>query len=109
MSATQRITREILDNALPYQVAANRADGDGTEGTLRRLYCTNLNIGPGHETVVVHEFGKYLFCFANLRDANMFRSQFGGKLLLASCIRTVGHLPLRNTIGEKDRNSPKIG
>ena len=106
MSATKCLNREMLDNALPYQVAVNLSDGNGPEGTLRRLYCTNLNIGPGHETAVVHDFGQYLFCFTNLRDANRFRSQFGGKLLLASSLRTVGHLPLRNRVAEKDRNSP---
>ena len=52
MSATECISREMLGNALPYQVVVNLSDGD--EGTLRRLFCTNLNIGPGHETAVVH-------------------------------------------------------
>jgi hypothetical protein len=100
MTAPERITREMVDNALPYQVAVNHSDGDGTEGTLRRLYCTNLNIGPGHETAIVHDLEKYIFCFANLRDANRFRSHFGGKLLLASCLRTVGlGLPPRTMVG----------
>jgi hypothetical protein len=106
MSATERISREMLDNALPYQVVVKLSDGDDDEGTLRRLFCTNLNIGPGHETAVVHALEKYVFCFANLSDANRFRSQFGGKLLLASCLRTVGlGQPLRNRVAENHRDS----
>jgi hypothetical protein len=91
----------MLDNALPYQVVVNLSDGDDDAGTLRRLFCTNLNIGPGHETAVVHALARYVFCFANLSDANRFRSQFGGKLVLASCLRTVGFgLPLRKRVAE---------
>ena len=77
-------SRTMLDTALPYQVAIDLSDGDGDEGALRRLYCRNLNIGPGHESAVVQEIAKYIFCFANLPDANRFRSQFGGKLLASS-------------------------
>ena len=88
MSATDCTDRALLDTALPYQVAVNLSDGDGDEGTLRKLYCSNLNIGPGHESAVVYDIAKYIFCFANLRDANRFRSQFGGKLL-ASPLRMV--------------------
>lgn len=88
MSVTERVTREMLDNALPYQVAVDPADGAGTEGTLRRLFCANLNIGPGHETAVVHDLEQYLFCFADIRDAMRFRDQFGGKLSVASAVRT---------------------
>jgi hypothetical protein len=80
MKATECKDRAMLDNALPYQVAVNLSDGDGDEGTLRRLYCANLNIGPGHESAVIHDIEKYIFCFANLRDANRFRSQFGGNM-----------------------------
>src|SRR3954470_6504611 len=87
MSATDCTDRALLDTALPYQVAVNLSDGDGDEGTLRKLYCRNLNIGPGHQSAVVHDIAKYIFCFANLRDANRFRSQFGGKLLDSSLRR----------------------
>jgi hypothetical protein len=101
MSA-EPISREVLDNALPYQVVVNLSDGDDDEGTLRRLFCANLNIGPGHETAVVNDVVKYLFCFANLSDANRFRGQFGGKLLLASCLRMVGlGSPLRKKVADK--------
>ena len=84
MSATACTDRTIFDAWLPYQVAVNLSDGDGDEGALRRLYCRNLNIGSGHESAIVHDIAKYIFCFANLRDANRFRSQFGGKLLASS-------------------------
>ena len=95
MSAMERVTRRMLDNALPYQVAVNLSDGGNADGTLRRLYCMNLNIGPGHETAIVHDVDKYIFCFADLRDANRFRSQFGGKLWVASSLRlmSLGFLP----------------
>jgi hypothetical protein len=109
MSATECINREMLDNALPYQVVVNLSDGDDDEGMLRRLFCTNLNIGPGpgHETAVVNALEKYVFCFANLSDANRFRSQCGGKLVLASCLRTVGlGQPLRNRVADNHRDSP---
>ena len=105
MSAVERVSRQMLDCALPYQVAVTLSDGVGTEGTLRRLYCTNLNIGAGHETAVVHDLDKYIFCFANLRDANRFRSQFGGKLS-ASSVRALGLvLPLRNMGADTERNT----
>ena len=84
MSGTDCTDRAILDRALPYQVAVNLSDGDDDEGALRRLYCRNLNIGPGHESAVLHDIARYIFCFANLRDANGFRSHFGGKLLASS-------------------------
>jgi hypothetical protein len=87
MSAAVCTDRATLDTALPYQVVVNISDGGGDEGTLRRLYCRNLNIGPGHESAVVHDIEKYVFCFANLRDANRFRSQFGGKMLESSLRR----------------------
>ena len=107
MSSTERISRDMLDSTLPYQVVVNLSDGDDDEGTLRRLFCANLNIGPGHETAVVHDFVRYVFCFANLSDANRFRSQFGGKLLLASCLRTVGlGLSLRNRVADNQRDFP---
>jgi hypothetical protein len=70
MSTTERVSRETLDSALPYQVAVKLSDGEGTDGTLRRLYCANLNIGPGHSTAVVHELERFMFCFANLVDAS---------------------------------------
>lgn len=108
MSAAECISRDQLDRALPFQVAVDLFDGQDTEGALRRLFCTNLDTGPGHKTAVVHELEKYIFCFANLRDANSFRSQFGGKLILASSFRTVGlGLPQRKTAVE-DRTSPAV-
>jgi hypothetical protein len=76
--------RAVLETALPYQVAVSLTDGDGYVGALRRLYCSNLNIGPGHESAIVHDIAKLIFCFADLCDANRFRSQFGGKLLADS-------------------------
>ena len=33
MRSTKHVTREMLDNALPYQVAVTLSDGCGTEGT----------------------------------------------------------------------------
>jgi hypothetical protein len=81
MGETDGTDRAMLDSALPYQVAVNLADGIGDKGALLRLYCTNLNIGPGHESAIVHNIRSFIFCFADLRDANRFRSQFGGKLL----------------------------
>jgi hypothetical protein len=101
MKAMECKDRAMLDNALPYQVAVNLSDGDDDEGTLRRLYCANLNIGPGHESAVVHDIGKYIFCFANLRDANRFRSQFGGKLL-ASYLRMVRQRSRGDETGPKE-------
>ena len=83
VAETVQNDRAILDAALPHQVAVDLSYGTGDNGLLRRLYCTNLNIGPGHESAIVRDITSFIFCFADLRDANRFRSQFGGKLLSA--------------------------
>ena len=109
MVATESVSRDAVDNALPYQVVVRLSEGEGTDGALRRLYCANVNFGPGHATAVVHELERFIFCFANLDDASSFCSEFGGNLSIASSARLIGmsRLP-RKIVVAKGRNAAVV-
>jgi|PersoiStandDraft_1058852.scaffolds.fasta_scaffold45380_2 hypothetical protein len=71
-------TRSQINHDFPHQIALPAIECADQKAELHKLYCANLNFGPGHGSAIIIDGLYAIYCFAHRQDANRFRKNFGG-------------------------------